>query len=289
MVGAAAVGLPTPCGHSPGHQHVSRGLGDRVFQQPGLQVDTCRTPSPPSGQGGKWVPTHHHSALGGGVAGAGGCPSLKHPAVYRESGILGLPPRPKAVPCSGASEEAGHGAQGQLVVVSRVGSSPTCRLLSSEVHESSGEEVCLQGGQRGAQGPRGHFPGGLVGLHLEVTHQAPPTGAPGPSHWRSRRPRPARLAASAVRARPGRGTTGDPLGPALSPSRTGSLGSKRAGIFIAHPPCPVPASLRPRDEQGALRRRQLGLDPAPSRASVRPPGQSCTRRSAGRMARDHQP
>lgn len=125
------------------------------------------------------------------MAGAGGCPSLKHPAVYPQNGTTGPPPRLKAVPCSGASDEAGHGAQGRPVVVSRVGSPPTCRLLSSKVHESGGEEVCLQGGQRGAQGPGGHFPGGLVGLPLEVsaTHQAPPTGAVrGPAHPASSSP-----------------------------------------------------------------------------------------------------
>ena len=36
------------------------------------------------------------------------------------------------------------------------GTLPTCRLLRSKVHKGSGEEVRLQGGRRGAQGPTGH-------------------------------------------------------------------------------------------------------------------------------------
>lgn len=45
------------------------------------------------------------------------------------------------------------------------GAPPTCWLLRSKVHKGSREEVCLQGGQRRAQGPSGHCGGWQRGPH----------------------------------------------------------------------------------------------------------------------------
>lgn len=110
--------LPTLCGHSPGHQHVSCRRGNGVFQQRGLQVDACRRPSLPSGHREWGAPAYCCSALGGGVT----QPEAPRRRVWG-IGATGLPPRPE-VPCSGASDELGCTARGWSAAVGRGGPHP---------------------------------------------------------------------------------------------------------------------------------------------------------------------